>query len=130
MQTSPSLEVREGQLLDFLRNYLHMKAETEYHDQSDTVEDWNKALHGRYVDSEQTRYKLCKNFFLHHKMKKEQKFYGVALAETNVNMNNMSKNLGLGSGNLRFADNEELPMFLDILPGSVTPLAFHILHPR
>lgn len=45
-------------------------------------------------------------------------------------MNALSKNLGLGSGNLRFADSAELTNYLDILPGNVTPLAFHLLHPK
>ena len=124
---SPTLEVKEKILLNFLRNDLHIKAETEYHAPSDTVEDWVNALNGRYVDSEHVSYKLCKNLFLHHKKQKHRKYYGVALAETKVDMNSMSKVLGLGSGNLRFADNEDLPLYLDIMPGSVTPLCFHIL---
>ncbi|KAF0978166.1 hypothetical protein FDP41_002681 [Naegleria fowleri] len=128
-QSSFSLQEKEQILLNFLRNELQMKAETEYHGPSDTVDDWKRALNGRYSDTEQVNYKLCKNFFLHHKKKKQQKFYGVALADTMVDMNSMSKQLGLGSGNLRFADPEDLTSFLDIQPGHVTPLCFHVLHP-
>ncbi|KAL9656061.1 hypothetical protein ABK040_007679 [Willaertia magna] len=125
---SNDLEVKEKILLNFLTTDLGFSSsETKYHSKSDTVEEWKKAVLPLYENKDVI---LCKNFFLHHKRKKNIKFYAVAFENANVDLNTLSKSLQVGSGNLRFADNEELPNYLDVMPGSVTPLAFHILNEK
>ncbi|KAJ9508296.1 hypothetical protein QJQ45_011805 [Haematococcus lacustris] len=55
---------------------------------------------------------------------KKNRFYIIsALAETKVDLSVLSARLGTGKGGLRFAPEEAIPELLQVLPGSVTPLA-------
>lgn len=63
-----------------------------------------------------------KNLFLKDKKKKE--FWLVSVMhDRQINLNNLAKKLGVGSGNLRFADEASMLEKLKVGQGCVTPLA-------
>ena len=51
---------------------------------------------------------FCKNLFLHDKKKKNKLWLVVAAHDTAIDMKQLSKSLGVGSGNLRGADASKL----------------------
>ncbi|XP_048374434.1 prolyl-tRNA synthetase associated domain-containing protein 1-like [Sphaerodactylus townsendi] len=65
---------------------------------------------------------VSKNLFLKDK-KKKQLWLVTVLHDREISLNNLAKKLGVGSGNLRFADEATMLDKLKVGQGCVTPLA-------
>ena len=86
------------------------------HEAVPTVEEGLKAIEftGAFEGA-----KFAKNLFLHDKKKKNRLWLVVAAHDTAVDMKQLTKSLGVGSGNLRQGDAEKLEGILGVQGGSV-----------
>ena len=62
---------------------------------------------------------FCKNLFLHDKKKKNKLWLIVAAHDTAIDLKKVTKDLGVGSGNLRQGDQDKLESLLGVKAGSV-----------
>ena len=62
---------------------------------------------------------FAKNLFFHDKKKKTKLWLVIAAHNTDIDMKKLSKDLGVGSGNLRQGDPEKLESILGVKAGSV-----------
>lgn len=96
---------------------LEGKYTVHQHKAAFNVDDLNAAM-----DSLSLSGGRCKNLFV--RAKKDGKLYlVVALADTNVNLDNLGKKLGYAKGNIRFADQNVLATNLGVAQGHVSPVA-------
>jgi Ala-tRNA(Pro) deacylase len=100
-----------------LLDSLNIKTTTKSHPRSDTCEIWQKYYPDLFENSTG-----CKNIFLKDSNKKKY-YLIIAKIETNINLTNLNKKLGLKK--LRFAPEEDLEKILNVKPGSVTPFGLY-----